>query len=91
MDERKHYTDWDDSIYGTGPTQPPKSRGGLVALLLILIIFLCGIVTVLGILNVRMCQQLKLREDTGHSYSKVHLYRSHRTALEALEAEWNNL
>ena len=34
---------------------------------------------------------LKLREDTGHSYSKVHLYRSHRTALEALEAEWNNL
>ena len=64
MDERKHYTDWDDSIYGTGPTQPPKSRGGLVALLLILIIFLCGIVTVLGILNVRMFQQLKLREET---------------------------
>ena len=37
MDERnRHYTDWDDSIYGTGPTQPPKNRGGAVALMLIL-------------------------------------------------------
>lgn len=53
---------WDDSVYGTGPTEPPKSRGGIVALLLILIIFLCGIVTVLGILNVRMFQQLKTLE-----------------------------
>ena len=38
MDERKNkYIDWDDSVYGTGRTEPPKSRGGLVALLLILI------------------------------------------------------
>ena len=50
---------WDDGVYGTGPTEPPKSRGGLVALLLILVIFLCGIVTVLGILNVRLFAQLK--------------------------------
>ena len=63
MDERKHYTDWDDSVYGTGPTQPPKNRGGAVALMLMLIIFLCGIITVLGILNVRLFRQLKLREE----------------------------
>ena len=69
MDERKHYTDWDDSIYGTGPTQPPKSRGGAVALLLILVIFLCGIVTVLGVLNVRLFQQLKDRERNELSIS----------------------
>ena len=37
MDEYKHYTDWDDSIYGTGPTEPPKNRGGAVALMLILV------------------------------------------------------
>ena len=69
MDERKHYTDWDDSVYGTGPTQPPKSRGGLVALMLILIIFLCGIIAVLGILNIRLFSQLKLREENELSIS----------------------
>ena len=47
MDERKNNDHpWDDSVYGTGRTEPPKSHGGTVALLLILIIFLCGIITV---------------------------------------------
>jgi len=66
MDHRNQYNPdhpWDDSVYGTGPMEPPKSRNGLIALLLILIIFLCGIVTVLGILNVRLFQQLNLKED----------------------------
>ena len=64
MSERNHYyPDWDDSAYYTGPTDPPKNRGALVALMLMLIIFLCGIVTVLGILNIRLFQQLK-KEDT---------------------------
>ena len=62
---------WDDSVYGTGPTEPPKSRGGLVALLLILIIFLCGIVTVLGILNVHMFQQLKTLEEPNLAITVV--------------------
>jgi len=70
MDERnRHYTDWDDSVYGTGPTQPPKNRGGVLALMLILIIFLCGIITVLGILNVRLFRQLKLRQENELSIS----------------------
>lgn len=60
MSERNHYyPDWDDSAYCTGPTNPPKNRGAIVALMLILIIFLCGIVTVLGILNIRLFRQLK--------------------------------
>ena len=54
---------WDDSVYGTGPMEPPKSRSGLVAMLLILVIFLCGIVTVLGILNIRMFRQLNAQEE----------------------------
>ena len=69
MDEHKHYTDWDDSVYGTGPTQPPKSRGGILALMLILIIFLCGIITVLGILNIRLFQQLQVRQENELSIS----------------------
>ena len=73
MDERKHnhMDPWDDSVYGTGPTEPPKSRGGLVALLLILIIFLCGIVTVLGILNVKLFTQLSTREENDTSIAFV--------------------
>ncbi len=66
---KDNYQDWDDSVYGTGPTQPPKSRGGLLALLLILIIFLCGIVTVLGVLNIRMFQELKIQEQTDLAIS----------------------
>ena len=69
MDERKHYTDWDDSVYGTGPTQPPKSRGGVVALMLILIIFLCGIIAFLGIMNIRLFSQLRLRNENELSIS----------------------
>lgn len=59
MEQRYNYTDWDDSVYGTGRTEPPKHRSGLLAMMLILIIFLCGIITVLGILNVRLFQQLQ--------------------------------
>ena len=49
---------WDDGVYGTGNTEPPKSRNGMVALLLILVIFLCGIIALLGILNVKLFTQL---------------------------------
>ena len=60
MSERYHnYPDWDDSVYGTGPTDPPKNKGALVALMLILIIFLCGIVTMLGLMNIRLFRELK--------------------------------
>ena len=59
MEQRYNYTDWDDSVYGTGRTEPPKHRSGLLAMMLILVIFLCGIITVLGILNVRLFQQLQ--------------------------------
>ena len=59
----------DDGSWKTGSTQPPKDRGGTMALLLILIIFLCGIITVLGILNVRLFTQLQNREEVSTSIS----------------------
>ncbi len=59
---QSNYEEWDDQYYGTGPTEPPKSRGGLLAGLLILIIFLSGIITVLGILNIRLFQELQVQE-----------------------------
>ena len=47
-----------ESGYRTGSTQPPKSKRGLLAFLLVAVIFLCGIVTVLGFLNVRLFRQI---------------------------------
>ena len=60
MNQPDYNTDhpWDDTVYGTGSTEPPKSRNGLVALLMILVIFLCGIIALLGILNVKLFAQL---------------------------------
>ena len=70
MDKRNdYYNDWDDSVYGTGRTEPPKSRGGMVALMLILIIFLCGIIALLGILNIKLFRQLQVRQEEELSIS----------------------
>lgn len=64
MDKRKKTTQnpWDDGAYGTGRTDPPKTHSGLVALLLILVIFLGGIITVLGLMNVRLFRELSDHE-----------------------------
>lgn len=63
MDNRNQNTDpWDEGVYGTGSTMPPKSHRGIIALLLILVIFLSGIVSVLSFLNIRLFQQLSLEK-----------------------------
>ena len=87
MDEYT-YTTQESSEYGTGRTQPPKSRGGLVALLLILVIFLTGIVTVLGILNIQLFRQLRA-QDMGQeaSISFSQLADETQPAMAAAQAE----
>ena len=60
--ENEYDYTWDDRYYGTGNTEPPKEKHGLMALMLILVIFLFGIITVLGILNIRLFQELKLKK-----------------------------
>lgn len=56
MDEHNEHS------YGNGSTQPPKSHGGIIAVLLVLVILLGGISSTLGILNIRLFSML---EDTG--------------------------
>ena len=56
-------SDWDDGCYGTGCTEPPKSHGVLITMLLVAVIFLGGIVTALSILNIRMFQELNRKKD----------------------------
>ena len=60
MDQNKQYTDpWDEGVYGIGNTQPPKNHSGIIALLLIVVIFLSGIVSVLGFMNVKLFNKLE--------------------------------
>ena len=54
---------WDDGVYGTGSTQPPKSHRAVIALLLVTVIFLGGITTAMSILNIRLFRELHQKED----------------------------
>ena len=51
--------------YRTGHTHPKKSRNGPVAFLLICVIFLAGIVSLLGLLNIHLFRQLQQTDFTS--------------------------
>ena len=69
MDENKNYQHdpWESGIYETGRTRPPKSHTGLIALLLVVVIFLSGLVSFLGLLNVRLFAQLNAQPEEEES------------------------
>jgi serine protease Do len=50
---------WDPCYYQTGSTRPPKNRRGIIAVLLVAVIFLGGIVSALSLLNIRLFQQVQ--------------------------------
>ena len=58
MSQNHDFEPWQDT-YQTGSTCPPKSRKGLIAFLLALVIFLCGISTALGLMNIRLFRSLQ--------------------------------
>ena len=49
---------WEQNVYQTGRTRPPKSRRGLLAFLMVAVIFLGGIVSAMGLLNIRLFREL---------------------------------
>ena len=53
-----------ESIYQTGSTRPPKSYTSLILVLLGIVIFLGGIVTALGITNIRLFHVLSDQQET---------------------------
>ena len=53
------------NIYQTGRTTPPKSHQGIIAFLIILVILLCGIISGLGMMNIRMFRMLEQLEATS--------------------------
>ena len=51
--------------YRTGRTQPRKSSNGLIAALLICIIFLCGVISAMGLMNIRLTKLLANNQQEG--------------------------
>ena len=62
MDEKHNQPCPDQDFYQTGSTQPPKSHSGIITLLLSLVILLAGLVSLLGVQNIRLFQALKESE-----------------------------
>lgn len=59
-----------DHTYRTGSTNPPKSHRGLVAVLLILVIVLTSIVTLLGMMNIRLFRLLEEQNNQSVRFSE---------------------
>ena len=55
--------------YETGVTQPGKSYRGVIAVLLMVVIFLSGVVTALGLVNVHLFRKLQIED--GRSVAPV--------------------
>jgi len=55
---------WTTDTYQTGSTQPPKHYSGIIAFLLGLVIFMCGISTALGLMNIQLFRQLSEQAET---------------------------
>lgn len=66
MNEKNPTNEYQDEGYSyrTGATQPPKSYRGLIAFLLGLVIFLCGISTALGLMNIKLRWQLDQQSES---------------------------
>lgn len=68
--EPMEYTpSWDDGTYHTGSTRPQKEYRGLIAVLMILVTFLGGLASALGLLNIRLLQQMARQEAASDDVS----------------------
>ena len=62
-DENIYNDPWERDFYETGSTRPPKDRGGLVAVLLVMVILLGGTCSALGLINLRLIRQIAQQEE----------------------------
>lgn len=63
QDKTEYLPATEPSTYQTGSTKPPKNHRGLIFVLLGIVIFLGGIVTGLGVTNVRLFQALEAQKE----------------------------
>ena len=66
------YDPWDQGVYRTGTTKPPKKHTGLIAVLLVAVILLCGVVSILGVMNIRLFQQLSSTPEKNDLPTIIH-------------------
>ncbi len=87
MDNRKHnHIDaWDDGSYGTGNTSPPKSHSGIIALLLVLVIFLSGIVSILSFLNIRLFYELSEQQEQKSQFQAPVSFSDEKQPIDATQ------
>ena len=62
------YESCDPNVYRTGSTKPRKSHRGIIAVLLAAVIILCGAVSILGAMNVRLFQKLQNESDATNPF-----------------------
>ena len=62
--DKKNLPGQDESVYRNGSTRPPKNYGGIIAALLVFVIFLCGINGVLNLMNIRLLGKLQETAET---------------------------
>lgn len=63
QDSTQYSFTWEDSSYQTGTAKPPKQSNGLVAVLLVAVIFLGGMASAMGIINFRLIAMMDQQED----------------------------
>ena len=57
------------AFYGTGSTKPPKNYRGIIAALLILVVFLVSVITALSIMNIQLFRMLTTGQENGNAVS----------------------
>ena len=75
MNDFKSTNEYPQESYQTGSTQPPKSYGGIIAILLILVIFLSGIVTILSMMNVHLFRMVKSQDSICETIFRIVVLR----------------
>ena len=73
---------WERDWYETGSTRPPKDHGSMIAVLLMLVIFLGGVATLMGVMNVRLFQMLEAQQQAKDAY----LYADEVLATQATDS-----
>lgn len=80
---------WQEAqTYQTGAVAPPKSHRGLIAFLLALVIFLCGISTALGLMNIRLFRQLTAAPEESQTDCALAVSKAPVTGTPAQEEEY---